>query len=281
MSAGWRRAVTNLAAGAIGAGIARAVQRQLTADPPGGRQRWERINYRGGTVTLAAGPAMALGAAAGAALAPGTSARMRVAGAVVAGTAGVVGLYDDLAGSSASKGLGGHLTALRHGQVTSGAVKIAVLGAAGLAGAAVVSDDPLDVLVGGAAVAGHANLLNLLDLRPGRAIKVALLHTPVALRGPAAGLAAAGVGAATAVLPADLGEKSMLGDAGANALGAALGLAMVAREGRAARHVHLGAVTALTLASERVSFTRVIEKTPVLRELDRLGRRRHDDAVRP
>jgi UDP-N-acetylmuramyl pentapeptide phosphotransferase/UDP-N-acetylglucosamine-1-phosphate transferase len=272
--------VTTLAAGAIGAGTARAVQRQLTADPPGGRQRWERINYRGGTVTLAAGPAMALGAAAGAALAPGASARMRLAGAVVAGTAGVVGLYDDLAGS-ASKGLGGHLTALRHGQVTSGAVKVAVLGAAGLAGAALVSDDPLDVLVGGAAVAGHANLLNLLDLRPGRAIKVALLHTPVALRGPAAGLAAAGVGAATAVLPADLGEKSMLGDAGANALGAALGLAMVAREGRAARLVHLGAVTALTLASERVSFTRVIEKTPVLRELDRLGRRPHDDAVRP
>jgi UDP-GlcNAc:undecaprenyl-phosphate GlcNAc-1-phosphate transferase len=280
VSAGWRHAVTTLAAGAIGAGIARAVQRQLNANPPGGRQRWERINYRGGTVTLAAGPAMALGAAAGAALAPGTSARMRAAGAVVAGTAGVVGLYDDLAGSSASKGLGGHLTALRHGQVTSGAVKIAVLGAAGLAGAALVIDDPFDVLVGGAAVAGHANLLNLLDLRPGRAIKVALLHSPVALRGPAAGLAAAGVGAATAMLPADLGERSMLGDAGANALGAVLGLAMVAREGRTARLVHLGVVTALTLASERVSFTRVIEKTPVLRELDRLGRRPQDDAIR-
>jgi UDP-N-acetylmuramyl pentapeptide phosphotransferase/UDP-N-acetylglucosamine-1-phosphate transferase len=272
--------VTTLAAGAVGAGIARAVQRQLNANPPGGRQRWERINYRGRTVTLAAGPAMALGAAAGAALAPGTSTRMRAAGAVVAGTAGVVGLYDDLAGSSASKGLGGHLTALRHGQVTSGAVKIAVLGAAGLAGAALVIDDRLDVLVGGAAVAGHANLLNLLDLRPGRAIKVALLHSPVVLRGPAAGLAAAGVGAATAMLPADLGEESMLGDAGANALGAALGLAMVAREGRTARLVHLGVVTALTLASERVSFTRVIEETPVLRELDRLGRRPQDDAIR-
>jgi UDP-N-acetylmuramyl pentapeptide phosphotransferase/UDP-N-acetylglucosamine-1-phosphate transferase len=224
---------------------------------------------------------MALGAAVGAVLAPGTSVRVRAAGAVVAGTGGLVGLYDDLAGSSASKGLGGHLTALRHGQVTSGTVKIAVLGTAGLAGAAMVIDDPLDVLIGGAAVAGHANLLNLLDLRPGRAIKVALLHSPVALRGPAAGLAAAGVGAATAMLPADLGEKSMLGDAGANALGAALGLAMVAREGRTARLVHLGVVTALTLASERVSFTRVIETTPVLRELDRLGRRPQDDAIRP
>ena len=60
MSAGWRHAVTTLAAGAIGAGIARAVQGQLKANPPGGRQRWERINYRGGTVTLEAGPAMGL-----------------------------------------------------------------------------------------------------------------------------------------------------------------------------------------------------------------------------
>ena len=32
-------------------------------------------------------------------------------------------------------------------------------------------------------------------------------------------------------------------------------------------------IAALTLASEKVSFTRVIEATPGLRELDRLGRR--------
>jgi len=271
---GWRRGATNLAAAAIGAGVAWTVQRRLAADPPGGSRRWERVNHRGGTVTLAAGPAVALGAAAGAALAPGAPARVRVAGALVAGTVGAVGLYDDLAGSSASKGLRGHLSALRRGEVTSGAVKIAVIGAAGLTGAViVVSDDPLDAVIGGAAVAGHANLLNLLDLRPGRAIKATLLHAPVSLTGPGGGLAAAAIGAAVAMLPDDLGEKTMLGDAGANALGAALGLAMVAREGRAARLVHLGVVAALTLASEKVSFTRVIEKTPVLRDLDRLGRR--------
>ncbi|MGH8777425.1 MAG: hypothetical protein ACRDWI_20575, partial [Jiangellaceae bacterium] len=71
----------------------------------------------------------------------------------------------------------------------------------------------------------------------------------------------------------DLGERTMLGDAGANALGAVLGLALVARESRPARLVHLGVVAAMTLASEKVSFTQVIERTPVLRGLDRLGRR--------
>ncbi|HJU97645.1 MAG TPA: hypothetical protein VJ644_06710 [Jiangellaceae bacterium] len=273
MSGGWHRAAGALGAGALGAGVAWAVQRRLGGDPPGGARRWERVNHRGRTVTLAAGPAVTLGAAVGAALAPGTPRRVRLVGTLVAGAVGAVGLYDDLAGSSASKGLRGHLSALRRGEVTSGVVKVAVIGAAGLAGAAAVSDDAIDAVVGGAVVAGHANLLNLLDLRPGRALKVALVHAPAALTAPAGGLAAAAVGAGAAVLQADLGERTMLGDAGANALGAALGLALVAREGRTARLAHLGVVTALTLASEKVSFTRVIERTPILRELDRLGRR--------
>jgi hypothetical protein len=75
------------------------------------------------------------------------------------------------------------------------------------------------------------------------------------------------------VLPADLGEQVMLGDCGANAVGALLGLRLAARPGRPGRIALLGVITALTLASERISFTRVIEATPVLRELDRLGRR--------
>jgi UDP-N-acetylmuramyl pentapeptide phosphotransferase/UDP-N-acetylglucosamine-1-phosphate transferase len=190
-------------------------------------------------------------------------------GAVV----GAVGLYDDLEGSSSDKGLRGHLSALSRGEVTSGSVKIGVIGATGLVGAALVSDNLVDTLIGGAAIAGHANVMNLLDLRPGRAIKAGFLQAPLALGGPAGPVAGAGLGAAAALLGDDLAERSMLGDAGANALGSVLGLAMVAREGRAARLVHLAAVTGLTLASEKVSFTKVIAKTPVLRELDELGRR--------
>ena len=65
----------------------------------------------------------------------------------------------------------------------------------------------------------------------------------------------------------------MLGDAGANALGAMLGIAAAASLGRPARIAVLAAITGLTAASEVVSFTKVIERTPPLRWLDMLGRR--------
>jgi hypothetical protein len=123
-------------------------------------------------------------------------------------------------------------------------------------------------------VAGTANLVNLLDLRPGRAAKAAALAAAAGLGGPSGSLVAGPLGASLAVLPADLGERVMLGDCGANAVGALLGLRLAAVPGRRARAGALAVVAGLTLASERVSFTRVIEATPVLRGLDRLGRRR-------
>jgi hypothetical protein len=84
---------------------------------------------------------------------------------------------------------------------------------------------------------------------------------------------AAPLGAALALLPDDLGERAMLGDAGANALGAMLGVAAGASLSRPARLALLAGIAGLTAASEVVSFTAVIERTPALRWLDMLGRR--------
>jgi hypothetical protein len=64
----------------------------------------------------------------------------------------------------------------------------------------------------------------------------------------------------------------MLGDTGANALGAVLGVRIAAGTGRFGRAAVLAVITALTLTSEKVSFTKVIEKTPGLREIDGWGR---------
>src|SRR5664280_697907 len=206
--------------------------------------------------------------------------------------AGAAGRYDDLAGERpderTAKGLRGHAAALRRGQVTGGVVKAAAVGsAAAVAGWLLADADSaatrpagalLDIAVRAGVVAGTANLVNLLDLRPGRALKAVLVAgAPLVLgRGSGGSLVAGPAGVALALLPGDLAERRMLGDAGANALGAVLGVGWAAGGGRASpgrRIVALVVLAAVTAASEVVSFSRVIDATPVLRGLDRIGRR--------
>jgi hypothetical protein len=131
-----------------------------------------------------------------------------------------------------------------------------------------------DAVINAGLIAGGANLANLFDLRPGRAIKVSIGAGALLAAAPGRSrqAAVAPVAAAVALLPEDLGERAMLGDAGANALGAMLGLAATGLP-RAARIAALAGIAGLTAASEVVSFTRVIERTGPLRWLDMLGRR--------
>ncbi|MEU3018509.1 hypothetical protein ABZ635_14070 [Nocardiopsis sp. NPDC007018] len=239
---------------------------------------WRRVNFRGRTVSLQEGPALASGVCAACVLTPGLSPRVRAATSLAAAASAAFGAYDDLAGDVRAKGLRGHLGALTRGEVTTGAVKMAGIGATGLAAASLLRRGPLDTLLDGALIAASANLVNLFDLRPGRAVKFALLASAPALASPAAPLVGPVLGACAALLPDDLAERSMLGDSGANALGAALGTAAAARAPRPVRLGLLAGVVGLTLASERVSFSRVIERVPVLRGLDRWGR---SDTGRP
>lgn len=264
--------------GAVAARAALAGAAVLGARPAGAP--WRRTNYAGRPVTLLGGPALAASATAWAGLGapPGT----RGAAVLVGAVAGVVGGYDDLAGArpdqARDKGLAGHLAALRAGRVSAGAVKVAGIGAAAAAAAVLTHRGTgpgslVDGVLTTGLVAGTANLVNLLDLRPGRAAKAGVLAAAAGLGGPAGSLVAGPLGATVATLPADLGEQVMLGDAGANALGALLGLRLASIAGRAPRAGLLAGVVALTVISEKVSFTTVIEATPGLRELDRLGRR--------
>ena len=251
-----------------------------------------RTNHRGESVTLAEGPAAALAATlAAAALCPGAGAnsgRVAAAAAVAGLGAAAVGGYDDIVGARPDqrkdKGFAGHLRALREGRVSAGAVKVLGVGGSGLvAGVLLLDPGPrrpiagaaLDIALSGAVVAGAANVVNLLDLRPGRALKATLAAAvPLLGRSDAAGTVAAAVtGAALASLPEDLGERTMLGDAGANALGALLGVAAVARLGRPGRTLVAAGLIGLMAASERVSFTAVIARTPALNAIDLWGRR--------
>ncbi|MBA8795271.1 UDP-N-acetylmuramyl pentapeptide phosphotransferase/UDP-N-acetylglucosamine-1-phosphate transferase [Friedmanniella endophytica] len=277
----WRRRpgrhplVRELAAAGAAVAVSRwcslAVAQRIGPEP----DPWSRTNHAGRPVTLLEGPSLLAGllagtttrAAVGLLARDRTAVRRSAAVAVAATVGGAVGAYDDRYGTDRAKGFRGHLSALRQGRLTSGAVKIAGVGAGALAAALIEHRRPVDVLLGAALTAGSANLVNLLDLRPGRALKGGLLLGAGTLAAGGAPVLAAAAG----VLPEDLAGTAMLGDCGANALGAGVGAA-TAGWPRPARVGLLAAVAALNLASERVSFTAVIESTPWLRAVDRWGR---------
>lgn len=273
------RAAVRSTAGATVAGlVSKAISRTVTPGPA-----WQRTNYAGDPVTLVEGPAVAVGAGTGmiveavlAGRAGDPAAGRRAAARLVAvGGSALVGAYDDLLGTTQAKGFGGHLRALRAGTITSGMIKIAGIGVSALA--ASVIDRPagrgagrgagriVDVMINTTLIAGTANVTNLLDLRPGRAGKAVLgLGMIIPGSGPL-------VGAVSGVLADDLAGRSMLGDCGANALGAGLGTAII-RLPRPLRVAVLAGVIGLNLASEKVSFSAVIDDHPVLRTIDRWGR---------
>ena len=292
--------------------------------------QWERTNFHGVTVSLRGGVAMAGASVASAAVASALSDQPRAAlgGVGAAWGGGLAGYIDDVDqgahdGGKVAKGLKGHLGALAHGQVTTGVIKIAGIGASALAASALVGSKATsvggkvaDLALNTVLIAGTANLANLLDLRPGRALKATVLvATPLsyfscaAAKTPASGASvtsatasvasgASGAASATPAAPAsaspasaqrllasglnaaaitalveDLQETTMLGDTGANAAGALLGTSLAANDSWKLRLGTTLGVVGLILASEKVSFSKVIAANPALNWLDQLWRR--------
>ncbi|MFM8972953.1 MAG: hypothetical protein ACKOOG_10010 [Actinomycetota bacterium] len=253
-----------------------------------GHSALRRENYRGRTVVTAAGILVVVAvlfAAAGrsvvAALGPGAAEGLDGAQALmivaVIGFA-FLGLIDDLLGAEDTRGFRGHVRAAFRGRLTTGFVKLAGGGAlAVVLVAAPGFATGRRLIVDAVLIALAANLGNLLDRAPGRVGKVgfvAYVPLAVALGASDIGVALAVVmGAFLGLLRDDLGERIMLGDTGANALGGALGLAVVLGCGAGVRLGVWGGLVTHNLAAVFVSFSRVNATTPPLRAFDRLGRR--------
>ena len=213
-----------------------------------------------------------------------------------------LGLADDAYGTSAERGFRGHLAALAKGRLTTGSMKLFGISLASLLAAAFLLAGrdgagfaPVIALVvalpAGAAIALTSNLANLTDLRPGRALKFYCVLATCGIVSSAVGmgfdagvstsgsiairvavLALFAFGPVVAVWKYDLGEIGMLGDAGANPMGAVAGLMIVAGLSMAGILIYLALMLALNLASERVSFSKVIDGNRFLRWIDAVGR---------
>jgi UDP-GlcNAc:undecaprenyl-phosphate/decaprenyl-phosphate GlcNAc-1-phosphate transferase len=261
-------------------------------------QGFVRQNYRGRSVAFPAGVAVV--AAALVALVPlalidqldhGKVFRPE-AGAVVTYVLGValLGLLDDVVGSGAlgvsdrdgpapPRGWRGHARATLHGRFSTGTLKAA--GSLGIAlfvlrGRGV---DTGEYLLATALLVLATNLFNLLDLRPGRSAKALILLGAGVTIGSrdvqplwTLGLF---IGPVLVLLPLDLRERAMLGDTGSNVIGAIAGLWLVLALSTLAQGIALGVIAVVTIYGEFRSLSELIERTPLLRQLDSLGRATH------
>lgn len=189
-----------------------------------------------------------------------------------------LGLIDDLAAVGEDRGFKGHLRALRQGRVTTGLLKLV----GGAAVAVVLVATPgfksgRTLIVDAMLIALAANLGNLLDRAPGRTIKAGMIaYVPIALvigTAPIGVALAPVMGASLGLLGDDLRERLMLGDTGANVIGAALGLAIVLGTNSWFRLAVMLTLLALNVAAERVSFSDVIHRVAILHAIDMWGRR--------
>ena len=197
----------------------------------------------------------------------------------------LLGVVDDVAVDQGASGYRGHVRALLSGRMNAGSLKMVVGPAIAVVAVHPVSGGSVTwLLVDGAVVALAANLANLFDRAPGRVTKVSVLCGAALMVGTAAtvgvpysltGMVVV-IAAACGILVPELRERLMLGDAGANPLGASIGLAVVISQSQTVRVGVLVGLLAMNLISERVSFSSVIASVAPLRWADRLGRR--DDA---
>lgn len=183
----------------------------------------------------------------------------------------ILGLVDDVYGEQSRKGFGGHF---RSRNISTGALKAWVGMAASFAVASQLSEGWFQLVLNGVIIALMANLLNLFDLRPGRAAKTFLLFGFVffllkpQVLGPLLGM----LWAVGGFLSWDLRRVVMMGDVGSNPLGAGLGLACVISCPLFGKVILALVLVALNALSEKVSFSKVIESNRFLRYLDELGR---------
>jgi len=200
---------------------------------------------------------------------------LRTGAVIVVSVLGAVGLLDDLfASRRQARGLRGHLRAVLSGRLTTGGIKaVGGLAAGAVVGAILSPRHPSIIVLDALLIALSANFINLLDLRPSRALKgfgvlcaVCILSSPgsLGLLGPLLALA-------VVAAPAEFAGRVMLGDVGANVLGGAAGLGLVIALTPWQKLAALLLLVAFHILCERLSFSQAIEKNRLLLWFDRLG----------
>lgn len=185
------------------------------------------------------------------------------------------GALDDLIGNRNVSGLKGHFKSLFKGELTTGGFKALFGGFVGLVVSVCISSSIVDIIVNTLIIALSTNLMNLFDLRPGRAIKaylVIMIPIYITLTGYTKVFPLLILPNVLAYFNIDLKARGMMGDTGSNVLGISIGVLMALGYGIKVRLAWLVFLILMHLITEKFSLTKIIEKNRVLKFIDNLGR---------
>ena len=185
------------------------------------------------------------------------------------------GILDDIIGNRDVSGLKGHFKSLLNGKLTTGGFKALFGGFIGLVISIAISKNIYDIVINTLIIALSTNLMNLLDLRPGRAIKVYLFLAIViflTIVGYPKGLLLLIVPSVLVYFAHDLKAKAMMGDTGSNVLGISIGILVAMGYGLGVRVGWLVFLIFIHLLTEKYSLTKIIEQNKFLNFIDKLGR---------
>ena len=185
------------------------------------------------------------------------------------------GALDDLIGNRNVSGLKGHFKSLFKGELTTGGFKALFGGFVGLVVSVCISSSIVDIIVNTLIIALSTNLMNLFDLRPGRAIKaylVIMIPIYITLTGYTKVFPLLILPNVLAYFNTDLKARGMIGDTGSNVLGISIGVLMALGYGIKVRLAWLVFLILMHLITEKFSLTKIIEKNRVLKFIDNLGR---------
>lgn len=185
------------------------------------------------------------------------------------------GILDDIIGNRDVSGLKGHFKSLLNGKLTTGGFKALLGGFIGLVISIAISKNIYDIVINTLIIALSTNLMNLLDLRPGRAIKgylvisIVLLFT---LGEYTRNLLLLIFPNVIAYFNQDLKAKAMMGDTGSNVLGISIGILFVMGYPLKVRLIWLAFLIFIHILTEKYSLTKIIESNKFLNFIDKLGR---------
>ena len=185
------------------------------------------------------------------------------------------GILDDIIGNRDVSGLKGHFKSLLNGKLTTGGFKALFGGFIGLVISIAISKNIYDIVINTLIIALSTNLMNLLDLRPGRAIKgylvisIVLLFT---LGEYTRNLLLLIFPNVIAYFNLDLKAKAMMGDTGSNVLGISIGILFVMGYPLKVRLIWLAFLIFIHILTEKYSLTKIIENNKFLNFIDKLGR---------